>query len=71
MNAEHGTDKTHPIAGYLAAVIMAGLLVVLMGSFNGMNKALLVVPVFLGWAIVSLVLFGRLATGDHGDGSGH
>ena len=71
MNAEHVTEKTHPIGGYLAAVIMAGLLVALMGSFNGMDKALLVVPFFFGWAIISLVLFGRLATGDHGDGSGH
>ncbi len=71
MNAAHATEKTHPIAGYLAAVIMAGLLVALMGSFNGMDKALLVAPFFLVWALASLMLFGRLATGDHGDGAGH
>jgi len=34
VDAEHGSEKTHPIAGYIFGLVLAGLLVALMGMFN-------------------------------------
>ena len=62
MDAEHGSEKTHPIAG------LAGLLVALMGMFNGNDKAILLAPLFAGWAVVSLVIYGAIK---HGSSAGH
>ncbi len=60
MDAEHGSQKTHPVAGYIFGIILAGVLVALMGLFNGNDKAALLAPLFLGWAVVSLVIFGAI-----------
>lgn len=82
MSGEQAPEKTHPIAGYVFGLVLAGVLVALMGMFNGNDKAVLLVPFLLGWAVVSLVLYGRLAAGEpagsssagaarEGDASGH
>lgn len=68
MDAEHGAQKTHPVAGYIFGVILAGVLVALMGLFNGNDKAALLAPLFFGWAVISLLIFGA---SKHGSGSGH
>lgn len=60
MDVEHGPAKTHPIAGYIFGIILAGLLVALMGMFNGNDKAILLVPFLVGWAIVSLIIYGAV-----------
>lgn len=57
-------EKTHPIAGYIFAVVLACILVYLMGAFNGMDKAILVAPFFIGWALISVAMFGKLQGGD-------
>jgi len=82
VSGEQAPEKTHPIAGYVFGLVLAGVLVALMGMFNGNDKAVLLVPFLLGWAVVSLVLYGRLAadepagtlsagTARDGDASGH
>ncbi len=68
MDAEHGSEKTHPIAGYIFGIILAGVLVALMGMFNGNDKAVLLIPVLAGWAVISLVIFGAIK---HGSSAGH
>lgn len=68
VEAEHGSEKTHPVAGYIFGIVLAGVLVALMGMFNGNDKAALLIPVFAGWAVVSLVIFGAIK---HGSDSGH
>lgn len=68
MDAEHGSEKTHPIAGYIFGLVLAGLLVALMGMFNGNDKAILLAPLFAGWAVVSLVIYGAIK---HGSNAGH
>lgn len=70
MSAEQAPEKTHPVAGYVFGVILAGVLVALMGMFNGNDKASLLVPFLLGWAVVSLVIYGRLQ-GVHAAGEAH
>lgn len=57
-------EKTHPIAGYVFAVVLACILVYLMGAFNGMDKAILSAPFFIGWALISVALYGKLDSSD-------
>ncbi|MFM8895532.1 MAG: hypothetical protein ACKOE2_09195 [Actinomycetales bacterium] len=66
MESDHRVEKTHPIAGYIFGIVLAGVLVALMGMFNGNDKAILLVPIFLGWAVVSLVIFGAVKHADAG-----
>lgn len=70
MSAEQTPEKTHPIAGYVFGVILAGVLVALMGMFNGNDKATLLAPFLVVWAVVSLVIYGRIR-GGHAADEGH
>lgn len=58
METEHA-EKTHPIAGYITAIVLAGLVFWLMGALNTNEKAIIGVPFLLGWALVSLYIFNR------------
>ena len=58
METEHA-EKTHPIAGYISAVVLAGLVFLLMGALNTNVKAIVGVPFLFGWAIISLFIFNR------------
>ena len=55
---EHA-EKTHPIAGYISALVLAGLVFWLMAALNTNEKAIVGVPFLLGWAIISLIIFNR------------
>lgn len=63
--------KTHPAAGFIFALIIAAILIALMGAFNGMGHALFLVPFLGGWAILSLVLFGRVPSDDEAPSAHH
>lgn len=58
MSTDH-TEKTHPIAGYIAAVILGIGVYYLVGALNDMTTAYFVAPLVIGWAVVSLALFGK------------
>jgi hypothetical protein len=64
VNAEH-TEKAHPIAGYISAVVLSALVLLLMGALNTNDKALIGIPFVAGWAIVSLYLFTKRDSDDH------
>lgn len=57
-------QKDHPIEGYLFAVIFGVLAVLLMSALNDMNQALLAAPFLIGWALLSISIFGR-SDADH------
>ena len=59
MSTDHA-EKTHPIAGYIAAVVLGIGVYYLAGALNDMTTAYFVAPLVIGWAVVSLVLFGKL-----------
>lgn len=63
METEHA-EKTHPIAGYISAIVLAGLVFLLMGALNTNEKAIIGVPFLFGWAIISLVIFNRRGAGE-------
>jgi len=52
-------EKTHPIAGYISALVLAGLVFWLTAALNTNEKAIVGVPFLLGWAIISLIIFNR------------
>ena len=58
VETEHA-EKTHPIAGYISALVLAGLVFWLMGALNTNEKAIVGVPFLFGWAVISLVIFTR------------
>ena len=66
MNAEH-TENGHPIAGYISAVVLSALVLLLMGALNTNDKALIGLPFVAGWAIVSLYLFTKRSSDDHAE----
>ena len=57
-------EKNHPIAGYIAAVILGGLVVLLLSAMSSIPAASLAVPFVVGWAILSLYLFTRKGSAD-------
>ncbi|CAB4652334.1 unannotated protein [freshwater metagenome] len=59
MSTEHDV-KTHPIAGYIAAIVFGIGAYYLVGALNDMTTAYYAAPLVIGWPIVSLVLFGKL-----------
>ena len=63
METEHA-EKTHPIAGYISALVLAGLVFWLMAVLNTNEKAIVGVPFLFGWAIISLVIFTRRGAGE-------
>jgi hypothetical protein len=63
VETEHA-EKTHPIAGYISALVLAGLVFWLMGALNTNEKAIVGVPFLFGWAVISLVIFNRRGVGE-------
>lgn len=59
-------QKNHPIAGFIAAIAFGVIVYALMGAMNGFDKAAIVLPFFVSWAVISLAIF-RTA----GDDSDH
>lgn len=57
-------EKTHPIAGYISALVLAGLVFWLMAALNTNEKAIVGVPFLFGWAVISLVIFTRRGAGE-------
>jgi len=64
VETEHA-EKTHPIAGYISAIVLALLVFWLMGALNTNEKAIVGVPFLLGWALVSLYIFNRRSSSEH------
>ncbi len=56
MVSDHSA-KTHPISGFIAAVIWGLLSFMIVVGLNDTGKALVALPFLLGWPIVALVLF--------------
>ena len=63
VETEHA-EKTHPIAGYITAIVLAGLVFLLMGALNTNGKAIVGVPFLFGWAIISLYIFNRRSSSE-------
>ena len=59
MSTDHA-EKTHPIAGYVTAVVLGVGVYYLAGALNDMTTAYFVAPFAIGWALVSLAIFGKL-----------
>jgi hypothetical protein len=57
--------KDHPIDGYLFAIFFGVLAVLLMSALNTMEQALIAAPFLIGWALVSLAIFGRSEPDEH------
>ena len=62
--SEHA-EKNHPIAGYVAAVIIGALIVLLLSAMSNISAASLAVPFVIGWALLSLYLFTRKGGDTH------
>lgn len=54
--SEHA-QKSHPIAGFIAAIVFGVIVYAIVGAMNGFGKAAIVLPFFVGWAIISLAIF--------------
>lgn len=50
--------KTHPVSGFIFAVVLALLAVAIVGALNTMESAIIAAPFFLGWAILAAAMFG-------------
>ena len=50
--------KGHPIAGFIFAIVLAALTVLLVGALNSLDAALIAAPLLVGWAVLSVALFG-------------
>lgn len=57
--------KDHAIEGYLFALIFGVIAVLLMSALNNMEQALIAAPILIGWAILSISLFGRSDPDEH------
>lgn len=68
--SEHA-EKNHPIAGYVAAVIIGALLVLLVAVMNNllpvMSSVAVIVSAILmiGWSVLALWIFTRKRADDH------
>ena len=65
VETEHA-EKTHPIAGYISALVLAGAMTVdeHLFALNTNEKAIVGVTFLFGWAIISLVIFTRREAGE-------
>lgn len=65
MSTDH-VEKTHPVSGFIFAIVLCVLAFYLVVALNDMTTALFALPLLVGWAIVSLLLFGPLpGKGEH------
>lgn len=58
-------ERTHPVSGIVFAVILAGILVLLLGSSAGLDQAALLAIVLVGWGVISALVFGPKDADDH------
>lgn len=58
-------QKDHPVDGYFFAIFFGVLAVLLMSALNNMGQALIAAPFLIGWALVSIRIFGRSQTDAH------
>ena len=58
-------ERTHPIAGIVFAVILAGILVLLLGLSAGVDQKLLLAAILIGWGIASALVFGPKEADGH------
>ncbi len=59
MSTEH-EEKTYPIQAYVFATVLAALIFWLVAALNSYAEAGFAAPLIVGWAWVSLWLFGKL-----------
>jgi hypothetical protein len=50
--------KGHPIAGFIFAIVLAVLALLLLGTLNTLESALIAAPFLIGWAVLSVAIFG-------------
>jgi cell division protein FtsW (lipid II flippase) len=56
------TERTHPIAGVLAAIVLAAVSFLLVGALNDQGRALFALPFMLGWALFALLTMGWVSS---------
>lgn len=59
MSTEH-EERTYPIQAYIFATVLAGLVFMLVAALNDYAEAAFAAPLIIGWAWVSLWIFGKL-----------
>ncbi|MDP2013756.1 MAG: hypothetical protein Q8L05_05970 [Actinomycetota bacterium] len=59
MSTEHEA-KTYPIQAYVFATVLAALVFMLVAALNDYGTAAFAAPLIVGWAWVSLWLFGKI-----------
>lgn len=58
------TEKDHPIAGYISAVVIGALIVMLLVAMSDAPRASIAAPFVIGWAIIALLIFTRKDSAD-------
>lgn len=53
-------DPDRHVVGYLAALTVAIILILLFGRISGTTGAAIAAPLFIGWALVSIAIFGTI-----------
>jgi len=66
MSSEHD-ERTYPVQAYIFATVLAGLIYALVAALNDFNVALFALPLIVGWAWVSLLIFGKPDPVEHAD----
>ncbi len=59
MSTEH-VEKTYPIQAYVFATVLAALIFMLVAALNDYAEAAFAAPLIVGWAWISLWLFGKI-----------
>jgi cell division protein FtsW (lipid II flippase) len=52
------TEKSHPIAGIIAALVLAAITFLLVGALNDQGRALFALPFLVGWSLFALLAMG-------------
>lgn len=60
-------EKTHPIAGVLAAIVLAGITFLLIGALNDQGRALFALPFLTAWALFALLAMGWVSRSGSAD----
>ena len=66
MSSEH-VEKTYPIQAYVFATFLAALVFLLVAALNDYAEAGFAAPFIVGWAWISLWLFGKLDASDESE----
>ena len=71
--SEH-PEKTHPVAGIIAVLVICGLLYLLVSMLSDGGRALVALPFLLFWGLFALLAIGwvrRTGNGSTGEPNGH